>query len=74
MSKKETLVESVNFKLSKLNEDGVKEYKAWFLYYFNMGAELINLLTEDQIQHCYIVLKDMVRRKELRLDETKQED
>jgi hypothetical protein len=73
MNKKDKLVEAINYNLFKLNTKGKKEYKAWFLYYFNMGAELINLLTEDQVLHCYIVIQDMTRRKELCNDKVNEE-
>lgn len=66
MNKKDKLVKAVEYNLLKLNTKGRKEYNAWFMYYFDMGAELINLLTEDQVRHCYIVVQNLATRRGLR--------
>jgi hypothetical protein len=63
---KEQAVNSVNYMLSTLNKKGIKEYAAWFLYYHSMEYTMINLLTEDQIRHCYIVIKDIATKREHR--------
>lgn len=67
MNKKDTLVKAIEHNLCKLNTKGKKEYNAWFLYYFNMGAELINLLTEDEVGKCYVVVKNLSTKKRLRI-------
>ena len=66
MSKKEKLVDSVFYHLAKVNDDGLKEFAAWFKYYFNMEYVLINLLTEEQVRHCYVVIQDLAAKKEFR--------
>jgi hypothetical protein len=63
---KESAVESVNYILSTLNKKGVREYAAWFLYYHSMEYTMINLLTEDQIRHCYIVAQDIASKTKYR--------
>ena len=65
MNKKDTLVKAIDHNLSKLNAKGKREYQAWFLYYFSMGAELINLLTEDEVGKCYVVVKNLSTKRRL---------
>jgi hypothetical protein len=69
VNNKNVIIDGVNYAYSKLNRKGTKEFKAWFTYYFNMEYSMINLLTEDQVRHCYIVIRDIAAKKEFRKNE-----
>jgi len=73
MNKKDKLVKAVEYNLLKLNRKGKKEYNAWFLYYFDIGAEPINLLTEDQLRRCYIFIQNLATRRGLRNEKVNEE-
>ena len=66
---KDITIDAIKFAYSKLNRKGTREFKAWFVYYFSMEYSMINLLAEDQVRHCYIVIKDIAAKKEFRKNE-----
>jgi hypothetical protein len=66
---KDITIDAIKFAYSKLNRKGTREFKTWFTYYFNMEYSMINLLAEDQVRHCYIVIQDIAAKKGFRKDE-----
>jgi hypothetical protein len=66
---KDITIDAIKFAYSKLNRKGTREFKAWFVYYFSMEYSMINLLAEDQVRHCYIVIQDIAAKKGFRKDE-----
>jgi hypothetical protein len=66
---KDIIIDAIKFAYSKLNRKGTREFKAWFVYYFSMEYSMINLLAEDQVRHCYIVIQDIAAKKEFRKNE-----
>jgi hypothetical protein len=66
---KDIIIDAIKFAYSKLNRKGTREFKAWFTYYFTMEYSMINLLAEDQVRHCYIVIRDIAAKKGFRKDE-----
>ena len=63
---KDLTISAIEHAYSKLNRKGTREFKAWFAYFYSMEYSMINLLTEDQVRHCYIVIQDLATKKELR--------
>jgi hypothetical protein len=66
MNREETLNKIV-LTLSFMNERGLKEYGAWFTYYFGKSpSEVVNLQDED-VRRCYKVAKhfatDLLNRR-----------
>jgi hypothetical protein len=59
-------ISAIKHAYSKLNRKGTKEFKAWFIYFYSIEYSMINLLAEDQVRHCYIVIQDLAAKKEFR--------
>jgi hypothetical protein len=69
VNNKDVIIDAIKHAYSKLNRKGAREFKTWFTYYFSMEYSMINLLDEDQVRHCYIVIKDIAAKKEFRKNE-----
>lgn len=63
---KDLTISAIQHAYSKLNRKGTKEFKAWFIYFYSMEYSMINLLTEEQVRHCYVVIQDLAAKKEFR--------
>lgn len=63
---KDLIISAIKHAYSKLNRKGTKEFKSWFIYFYSMEYSMINLLTEEQVLHCYVVIQDLAAKKEFR--------
>lgn len=63
---KDLTISAIKHAYTKLNRKGTREFKAWFIYFYSMKYSMINLLTEEQVRHCYIIIQDYAAKKEFR--------